>query len=93
MPADFVHLHLHTDYSMLDGACKVGALADKITELGQHSVAMTDHGNMSATFDFYTTMKKAGIKPIIGCEFYDTQWNCRPFHSHQTPPRIAGKRL
>ncbi len=67
---NFTHLHLHTEYSLLDGANKIKALAEKIKELGMTSVAMTDHGNMFGTIDFYNTMKKEGIKPIIGMECY-----------------------
>lgn len=66
----FTHLHLHTEYSLLDGANKIDALAQKIKELGMTSVAMTDHGNMFGAIEFYKTMKKAGIKPIIGIEAY-----------------------
>ncbi|MEA1915191.1 MAG: DNA polymerase III subunit alpha [Campylobacterota bacterium] len=66
----FTHLHLHTEYSLLDGANKIKALAKRIKELGMTSVAMTDHGNMFGTIDFYNTMKKEGIKPIIGMEAY-----------------------
>ncbi len=66
----FTHLHLHTEYSMLDGANKIKVLAKKIKELGMESVAMTDHGNMFGTIDFYNTMRKEGIKPIIGMEAY-----------------------
>ncbi len=66
----FTHLHLHTEYSLLDGANKIKALAAKIKELGMDSVAMTDHGNMFGTIDFYNTMRKEGIKPIIGMECY-----------------------
>jgi len=66
----FTHLHLHTEYSLLDGANKIKALAAKVKELGMTSVAMTDHGNMFGTIDFYNTMKKEGIKPIIGMEAY-----------------------
>jgi DNA polymerase III subunit alpha len=66
----FTHLHLHTEYSMLDGANKIQVLAKKIKELGMTSVAMTDHGNMFGTIDFYNTMRKEGIKPIIGMEAY-----------------------
>ena len=66
----FTHLHLHTEYSLLDGANKIKALAKKVKELGMTSVAMTDHGNMFGTIDFYNTMKKEGIKPIIGIETY-----------------------
>ena len=66
----FTHLHLHTEYSLLDGANKIKALAKRVKELGMNSVAMTDHGNMFGTIDFYNTMKKEGIKPIIGMEAY-----------------------
>ena len=66
----FTHLHLHTEYSLLDGANKIKALAKKVKDLGMTSVAMTDHGNMFGTIDFYNTMKKEGIKPIIGIETY-----------------------
>ena len=66
----FTHLHLHTEYSMLDGANKINVLAKKIKELGMDSVAMTDHGNMFGTITFYNEMKKNGIKPIIGMEAY-----------------------
>ncbi|MEY3090085.1 MAG: polymerase subunit alpha [Pseudomonadota bacterium] len=66
----FTHLHLHTEYSLLDGANKIKALAKKVKELGMTSVAMTDHGNMFGTIDFYKTMRAEGIKPIIGMEAY-----------------------
>ena len=66
----FTHLHLHTEYSLLDGANKIKELAKKIKEQGMTSVAMTDHGNMFGTIDFYNTMRKEGIKPIIGMEAY-----------------------
>jgi len=69
-PIKFTHLHLHTEYSMLDGANKIPVLAKKIKELGMDSVAMTDHGNMFGTITFYNEMKKNGIKPIIGMEAY-----------------------
>ncbi|MCZ6672575.1 MAG: DNA polymerase III subunit alpha [Verrucomicrobia bacterium] len=67
---DFAHLHLHTDYSLLDGACRIDRLADRVKELGMSAVAMTDHGNLFGTIDFYKTMKNAELKPIIGCEIY-----------------------
>ena len=66
----FSHLHLHTEYSLLDGACRIGKLVDRAVELGQPAVAMTDHGVMYGTIDFYKACQKAGIKPIIGCEVY-----------------------
>jgi DNA polymerase-3 subunit alpha len=66
----FTHLHLHTEFSMLDGANKIPVLAKKIKELGMNAVAMTDHGNMFGTITFYNEMKKHNIKPIIGMEAY-----------------------
>jgi len=66
----FVHLHVHTEYSLLDGACKVKKMPALIKEMGQEAVAMTDHGNMYGTIYFYKYCKAAGIKPIIGCEVY-----------------------
>ncbi len=66
----FVHLHVHSEYSLLDGACRVTALVDYASELNQGAVAITDHGVMFAIADFYKYAKKKGIKPIIGCEVY-----------------------
>ena len=66
----FTHLHLHTEYSLLDGANKISALAQQVKKLGMNAVAMTDHGNMFGAIDFYQQMKDAGIKPIIGMEGY-----------------------
>src|ERR1700674_1867861 len=66
----FVHLHLHTDYSMLDGACDVDKLCERAKELGMPAVAMTDHGNIFGAVHFVNAAKQAGIKPIIGCELY-----------------------
>ena len=67
---DFVHLHLHTEYSLLDGCAKISELADKALELGQDAVAITDHGVMYGAVEFYTQLKNKGVKPIIGCEVY-----------------------
>ena len=66
----FVHLHLHTEYSLLDGACRIKRLMPRIKELGQNAVAITDHGAMYGVIDFYKEAQKYGIKPIIGCEVY-----------------------
>ena len=66
----YTHLHLHTEYSLLDGANKIGKLAKKLKSQGVTSVAITDHGNMFGAIDFYKTMRKEGIKPIIGMEAY-----------------------
>jgi DNA polymerase III subunit alpha len=68
--SQFVHLHLHTDYSMLDGACDVEKLCHRAKELGMPAVAMTDHGNIFGAVHFVNAAKTAGIKPIIGCELY-----------------------
>ena len=66
----FAHLHVHTEFSFLDGACRIGALIDRAKELGMEAVAITDHGGMYGVIDFYKKAKEAGIKPIIGCEVY-----------------------
>lgn len=66
----FTHLHLHTEYSLLDGACRIPKLVERIKALGMTSCAITDHGVMYGCIDFYSAMKDAGVKPIIGCEVY-----------------------
>ena len=66
----FAHLHLHTQYSLLDGACRLGPLVDRAKELGMESLAITDHGVMYGVVDFYEACNKAGIHPVIGCEVY-----------------------
>ena len=66
----FVHLHLHTEFSLLDGACRIKKLVQRVKELGQTAVAITDHGVMYGVIDFYRACKAEGIKPIIGCEVY-----------------------
>ena len=66
----FTHLHLHTEYSLLDGACRIEPLVQRAKELGQSALAITDHGVMYGVIDFYRACHKAGIKPIIGCEVY-----------------------
>ncbi len=66
----FVHLHVHTEYSMLDGAARLGALTERVAELGMPAVAMTDHGNVFGAYEFYKKAKAAGVKPIIGIEAY-----------------------
>ena len=69
----FVHLHVHTEYSLLDGACRIDGIMDRVKELGQSAVAITDHGVMYGCIDFYKAAKAAGVKPIIGCEVYVTR--------------------
>ncbi len=66
----FVHLHVHTEYSLLDGGCRIGGMMDRVKELGQSAIAITDHGVMYGCIDFYKAAKEAGVKPIIGCEVY-----------------------
>jgi len=66
----FVHLHVHTEYSLLDGANRIGPLVKRVKELGMDSIAITDHGAMYGVIDFYKACKKEGIKPVIGCEVY-----------------------
>ena len=75
---DFVHLHLHTEYSLLDGAAKISEIADKAKAEGQDAVAITDHGVMYGAVEFYTELKKKGVKAIICCEVY-----VAPRSSHQ----------
>ena len=67
---NFAHLHVHTEYSLLDGACRIPALVARAKELGQQSLAITDHGVMYGVIDFYKECKKQGIRPVIGCEVY-----------------------
>src|SRR5438876_4269427 len=71
MPRDsFVHLHLHTEYSLLDGAIRMKELMRKAAEYDMPAVAVTDHGNLFGAIEFYQEAERAGIKPIIGCEAY-----------------------
>src|SRR5215469_2251218 len=78
---EFVHLHLHTDYSLLDGACNIQKLVKRVSEIGQRAVAMTDHGNIYGTVEFMDEAEKAGIKPIVGCELYICKKD-----DHRAPP-------
>ena len=68
--SSFVHLHVHTEYSVKDSIVKIKSLAAKSAELNMPAVAMTDHGNLFGAVEFYQNMKKAGVKPIFGCEIY-----------------------
>jgi len=70
MAADFVHLHVHSEYSLLDGACRVNSLVRKARELGMPAVALTDHGTLGGVVKFYNAAREEGIKPIIGLELY-----------------------
>ncbi len=73
MPAPFVHLHCHTDYSLLDGACEISQLMDLAVEQNMPAVAMTDHGNLFGAVEFYNKAKEKGVHPVIGCEVYVAQ--------------------
>ncbi|MBI3442452.1 MAG: DNA polymerase III subunit alpha [Candidatus Sungbacteria bacterium] len=77
MPIKFTHLHVHSHYSLLDGLSKIDELVGRAKELGMDSLALTDHGNMYGAIEFYQKCKKAGIKPIIGCEMYIAAGNMR----------------
>src|ERR1700693_1844415 len=79
--SQFVHLHLHTDYSLLDGACDVEELCQRVKELGMPAVAMTDHGNIFGAVHFVNAAKHAGVKPIVGCELYVCKKD-----DHRAPP-------
>jgi DNA polymerase-3 subunit alpha len=68
--SDFVHLHVHSDYSLLDGACRIDRLTDRALELGMGALALTDHGNLYGAIEFYNAAKSKGLKPILGCELY-----------------------
>src|SRR6187399_705589 len=68
--SDFVHLHLHTEFSLLDGACRIGELLDRAAELKMPALAVTEHGNMFSAVIFHDEAKKRGVKPILGCEVY-----------------------
>ena len=70
MSADFVHLHVHSEYSILDGACRIPALAKRAADLEMPAVALTDHGSLAGAVDLYKAAGKEGVKPLIGCEVY-----------------------
>jgi DNA polymerase-3 subunit alpha len=91
MPADFIHLHLHTHYSLLDGACTVDGLIEMAQKYDMPSVAMTDHGFMGGTIDMYQNFKKAELNPIIGCEAYVSPTN--RFDKNTAVPNIRGHHL
>ena len=88
MPSQFVHLHLHTQFSLLDGANQIDPLVRQIKSFGQPAVAMTDHGNMFGAVEFYRKAKEAGVKPIIGCEAY-----MAPGSRHKKDSGLAQQRL
>ena len=87
---EFVHLHLHTEYSLLDGATRISSIADKALSLGQNAVAITDHGVMYGAVEFYSALKEKGVKPIIGCEVYVAS---RSRHSKEGKVDTSGNHL
>jgi DNA polymerase-3 subunit alpha len=90
---DFIHLHLHTDYSLLDGAIQIKPLAKRLVELNMKACAMTDHGNMFGAISFYNAMKSQGIKPIIGCEAYIARKDRRDRERSSAPGEKANFHL
>ena len=87
---EFVHLHLHSEYSLLDGACRIADIPERVKECSQDAVAITDHGNMYGVVAFYNACKKAGIKPIIGCEVYVAQKSrFERVNSHEGPYHLV----
>jgi DNA polymerase III subunit alpha len=70
VPSEFVHLHVHSEYSILDGACRIPSLAARAAELEMHAVGLTDHGSLAGAVELYREAKKQGVKPLIGCEVY-----------------------
>src|ERR1035437_3111429 len=80
----FTHLHVHTEFSLLDGMCRIPQLIKRVKELGMDSIAITDHGSMYGAIDFYQEAKKEGVKPIIGCELYVA-------HGHRSGRTAADK--
>jgi len=90
--ADFAHLHVHTQYSLLDGAIRINDLLEKCKEFNMSAVAITDHGAMHGALEFYVKAKKAGIKPIIGCEFYIAPQD-RKLHTGAKSPSDAAFHL
>ncbi len=87
MPGSFVHLHTHTEYSLLDGACRIKAAVDTAVEMGMPALAITDHGSMYGVIDFFKACREAEIKPIIGCEVY-----VAPNGRHEKSTRQGGQR-
>lgn len=91
MPDSFVHLHLHTEYSLLDGAVRIKKLMDRVSELGMPAVAMTDHGNLYGAIDFYQKAKAKNVNPIIGCEAYLAPLSMN--HKEEVPGRKRSSHL
>ena len=86
MSAPFVHLHVHSEFSILDGACRIPALARKAAELEMPAVSLTDHGSMAGAIDLVKAAGQHGVKPIVGCEVYvvDDRTKLHKGHAHLT---------
>ncbi|EJL24060.1 PHP domain-containing protein, partial [Brevibacillus sp. BC25] len=82
----FVHLHVHTEYSLLDGAARIDELVKRASELGMHALAMTDHANLYGAIPFYKACLEAGIQPIIGMEIYVIEGNLQDRVRNAPPP-------
>src|SRR3954470_8665426 len=84
--ADFVHLHVHSEYSILDGACRVPDLVKRAAELEMPAVSLTDHGSMAGAIQLWKTTRHTGVKPVIGCEVYvaDDRWTQKKGNAHLT---------
>ena len=85
--SEFVHLHNHTDYSLLDAAQSVEMMCKRLDDIGMDTIAVTEHGNLFSMVHFYKEAKKAGIKPILGCEVYVATGK----HTNKTIDKTAGK--
>ena len=87
MPEPFVHLHLHSHYSLLDSAIKLDELMEQVAQFGMREVALTDHGNLFGAYEFYSAARKAGITPVLGCEVY-----VAPGRRRSVPAARSGRR-
>ena len=86
----FTHLHVHTEYSLLDGISRIPDLVEQTTKLGMDSLAITDHGSLYGVVDFYSAALKAGIKPIIGCETYEAKGSrLTKDQTEKSPPHLT----
>jgi DNA polymerase-3 subunit alpha len=88
----FVHLHCHTDYSLLDGACEISQLMDLAAQQKMPALAMTDHGNLFGAVQFYQEARKAGVKPLVGMEAYVTRGSRRDRIPRDTAHHLVEKR-
>ena len=79
--SDFIHLHNHTDYSLLDAAQSVEMMLNRVDDLKMSSIAVTEHGNLFSLIPFYKEARKKGVKPILGCEFYVSAGNRAHAHA------------